>query len=211
MHNESVLKILDGFRSFRKKYFQQQDFYQELRTSGQAPNNLVITCSDSRVDPAILFDTNPGEIFVVRNVANLVPPYEVGGGYHGVSAAIEFAVQNIKVKNIIILGHRQCGGIRNLMDSQNSHEQSFIGQWMRIAKKAKASVLQNFPNDDFESQCRHCELEAIKESIENLISFPFIKEKENAGQINILGMYFDLEQGHLYNLSNDRKNFERII
>lgn len=211
MHNESLIKILDGFKSFRKKYFQQQDFYKELSTTGQSPNNLVITCSDSRVDPGILFDTNPGEIFAVRNVANLVPPFEKGGGYHGVSAAIEFAVQNLKVKNVIILGHRQCGGIRNLMDSNSSVENSFVNQWVRIAEKAKTIVLNEYPKEDLEAQCKHCELEAIKVSIENLRTFPFIKEKEDSNQIQLLGLYFDLEMGHLYNLSKTTGKFDRII
>lgn len=211
MHDDSILKILEGFRKFRKKYFEQQDFYQELRTTGQTPLNLVITCSDSRVDPSLLFGTHPGDIFVVRNVANLVPPYEKGGGFHGVSAAIEFAVQNLKVKNIIVLGHRQCGGIRNLMDSQNNQPDSFVAQWMNIAKKAKTYVLSHYPEDDFETQCQHCEKEAIKGSIDNLRSFPFIVEKEATSNIKILGLYFDLELGHLHSLSDQSKSFERII
>ncbi|MBP9674440.1 MAG: carbonic anhydrase [Bacteriovoracaceae bacterium] len=210
MHDQSILKILEGFKNFRKKYFRQQNLFQDLKT-GQSPQNLVITCSDSRVDPSILFESNPGDIFVVRNVANLVPPYETGGGFHGVSAAIEFAVQNIEVKNIIILGHRQCGGIRNLMDSHNTLENSFVTQWMKVAQKAKANVLKKYPHEDFENQCRHCELEAIKNSIENLRSFPFIQQKEAQKKITIVGLYFDLEIGYLYLLSPESADFERIV
>lgn len=209
MHAISILKILEGFKNFRLKYFQQQDFYQGLRT-GQTPLNLVIACSDSRVDPSTLFETSPGDIFVVRNVANLVPPYEKDGGFHGVSAAIEFAVQNLKVKNIIVLGHRQCGGIRHLMVAQNNQAESLVTRWMKIAEPAKVRVLSQYPEIDFETQCVHCEQEAIKDSIENLRSFPFIREKETLGELTILGLYFDLEIGHLYLLSSKSKDFERI-
>ncbi len=211
MQDDSLNQFLEGFKGFRKKFFQQQDFYQHLSTSGQSPEHLVITCSDSRVDPSTLFETNPGDIFVVRNVANLVPPYEKGGGFHGVSAAIEFAVQNIKVKNIIVLGHRQCGGIRALMDSENMQKDSFVSQWMKIAEKAKISVLKKQPDADFESKCRHCEEEAIKVSIENLRTFPFIQKNETLGLVTILGLYFDLEQGHLYSLTNRSENFQQIL
>lgn len=210
MHDESIMKILAGFKNFREKFFKQQDFYQELRVSGQSPQTLVITCSDSRVDPSILFETNPGDIFVVRNVANLVPPFEQGGGYHGVSAAIEFAVQNLKVKNILVIGHRQCGGIRSLMDTSNSDSNSFVSQWMKIAEGAKNRVLKSHANLDFETQCVHCEKEAIVSSIENLRSFPFISEKESSYQLQILGLYFDLELGHLQMYFEETKKFDRI-
>lgn len=211
MQDVSIQKMLDGFKNFRIKYFYKLDFYQQLRTTGQSPLSLIITCSDSRVDPSILFESNPGEIFVVRNVANLVPPFEKGGGFHGVSAAIEFAVQGLKVKNIIVLGHRQCGGIRALMDSQNHDDSSFVSQWMNIASKAKERVLRDFPEVGFENQCRHCEEEAIKVSIENLRTFPFISNKETTGQVKIWGLYFDLEMGQLNMLSSQSKDFEKII
>ncbi len=211
MHRASVIKIFEGFKNFRHKYFQQQDFYHELGTVGQTPQSLVITCSDSRVDPSILFEAHPGEIFVVRNVANLVPPYETGDGFHGVSAAIEFAVQNLEVENIIVLGHKQCGGIRNLMDSKGTSGGRFVTQWMKIAEKAKETVLHQHPDADLETQCFHCEKEAIKCSIENLLSFPFIREKEAAGLVTIIGLYFDLESGHLHLLDNKSNDFECII
>ncbi len=211
MQDVSIQKMLDGFKNFRIKYFYKLDFYQQLRTTGQSPLNLIITCSDSRVDPSILFESNPGEIFVVRNVANLVPPYEKGGGFHGVSAAIEFAVQNLKIKNIIVLGHRQCGGIRALMEAKKADEDSFVSQWMNIAEKAKTKVLSQYPDVGFENQCRHCEEEAIKVSIENLRSFPFISNKETTGQVKIWGLYFDLEMGQLNMLSSQSKDFEKII
>lgn len=210
MQDASLQKMFDGFKNFRIKYFYKLDFYQQLNTTGQTPLNLIITCSDSRVDPSILFESNPGEIFVVRNVANLVPPYEKGGGFHGVSAAIEFAVQILKIKNVIVLGHRQCGGIRALMDSHNGDDHSFVSQWMNIAADAKAKVLQDHPEVGFENQCRHCEKEAIKVSIQNLRSFPFISQKETTGQLKILGLYFDLEMGQL-NMLSSQSEFEQIV
>jgi len=130
-----------GFRRFREKYFLHADhehsFYQRLASAGQSPRTLLIGCSDSRVDPAILTGASPGELFVIRNVANLVPPCEVSEvGFHGTSSAIEFAVVNLKVENVIVLGHRQCGGIRALMTETAESSDSFIGQWMSIAKDA---------------------------------------------------------------------------
>ncbi|MGZ3724040.1 MAG: carbonic anhydrase, partial [Bdellovibrionales bacterium] len=118
MSRKELLRLVSGFRRFREKYFDPEDSL--YRKAGQAPKTLVIGCSDSRVDPAIITSSGPGELFVVRNVANLVPPYETGGGLHGVSAAIEFAIVNLKVENVVILGHRQCGGIRALVTGLQS-------------------------------------------------------------------------------------------
>lgn len=202
MKNKEVLKLLVGFRKFREKYFDAQaSIYQKLALGGQSPKTLIIACSDSRVDPAILSSASPGELFVVRNVANLVPPYEsTTSGFHGVSAAIEFAVTGLKVLNIVILGHRQCGGIQNLMANKVediNQPRSFVGQWMSIAKKAKEKVLSKFPDLEFELQCRECELESIQTSIANLRTFPFVQEAILERNLNIIGVYFDLESGQL--------------
>ena len=202
--NKALAKLMVGFRRFREKYFLERDdvgssIYQKLAASGQTPKTLLIGCSDSRVDPAILTGASPGEIFVVRNVANLVPPCEHSAhGFHGTSSAIEFAVMNLKVENIVILGHRQCGGIRALVNGATENPESFIGRWMSIAEKARQKVMHDYPNGDEETLWRHAEMEAIKVSLENLRSFPFVREAIRAKNLNLIGVYFDLEQGQLW-------------
>jgi len=198
MRSKEIEKLITGFRHFREKYFSGEESTYSKLFSGQNPKTLLIGCSDSRVDPALLYSTSPGELFIVRNVANLVPPYEASGtGRHGVSAAIEFAVVNLKVENIVILGHRQCGGIRALMSGQQDKEVSFVGSWMEIAHSARDKVLKNFSQLDYETQCKECEKESIAVSIQNLKTFPFVKQAINACHLNVIGIYFDLEQGTL--------------
>ena len=201
-----------GFRKFHEKYFaHEHPLYQRLSTgTGQSPKTLIIACSDSRVDPAIITSAHPGELFVVRNVANLVPPYETGGKYHGVSAAIEFAVVNLKVENIIILGHRQCGGIRALMLNQASEPNGFVEQWMCIAQDAKERVLKKHPAETDESLCRHGELESIMTSLENLRTFPFVQAAIKDRGLALMGIYFDLELGQLLECDEATGQFKNI-
>jgi carbonic anhydrase len=196
---KEILKMMVGFRRFRERYFKEQNHhsvYDSLST-GQSPKTLMIACSDSRVDPAILFSSSPGEIFVVRNVANLVPPFESNIGFHGVSAAIEFAVVNLQVENIVILGHRQCGGIRSLFQPDAVREGGFVQQWMTIAGEAKDKVLKANPQGDLEQHCRECEKTSIVTSIGNLRTFPFIDFAIKSRGLQLIGVYFDLEGGQL--------------
>lgn len=210
MRNKELLRLVAGFRRFRGRYFQQSTIYRRLTTgSGQAPKTLIIACSDSRVDPAIITSSHPGELFTVRNVANLVPPYETTAGYHGVSSAIEFAVQNLKVENIIIMGHRQCGGIRALVTGE-AGKGSFVSQWMKIAQSARDRVLAKYSGADEESLCRHCEMESIVNSLENLRSFPFVTQAINEGRLTLVGAYFDLENGHIYDYDPEAKEFRQL-
>jgi carbonic anhydrase len=209
MARKDIIKLLAGFKRFKEKYFDNENsIYQKLST-GQTPRTLIIGCCDSRVDPAIISSASPGDLFVVRNVANLVPPYEKGGGFHGVSAAIEFAVVNLKVENIVILGHRQCGGIRSLFVDNNQPD-GFLTQWMKIAEKAKEAVVEKFPEVDLEGLCKHCELESIKISLENLQTFPFVKTAMQERELNIIGVYFDLEQGRLWEYDEVIADFKTI-
>lgn len=202
-----IKKLLDGFNLFRNLYFEQdRSLFNEL-SEGQSPKVLVIGCSDSRVDPAILTQSSPGDIFVVRNVANLVPPYEMGGGFHGVSAAIEFAVQDLRVENIVILGHEMCGGINAMMSGSHDHSESFIGRWVRIAKPAKARVIAANPNTPLSQLRVECEKQSILVSLENLMSFPFIAEKVAAGTLTIHGWYFEINAGHLHIWENEKQKF----
>lgn len=213
--NKAVYRLMVGFRHFREKFFQQSEteatIYQKLASSGQTPRTLLIGCSDSRVDPAILTGASPGELFVVRNVANLVPPCEPSAvGFHGTSSAIEFAVVNLKVDNIIILGHRQCGGIRALVSKTAADSDTFVGQWMSIAEGARQRVLKENATADEDTLWRLMEMESIKDSMRNLRTFPFVRQAVEDRQLNIYGVYFDLEQGHLWELDETSKQFRQL-
>lgn len=211
MPKRALIRLLLGFRQFREKFFLGDDStYSRLSTSGQVPKTLLIGCSDSRVDPAILSGAGPGELFVVRNVANLVPPYEAGGGYHGVSAAIEFAVVNLRVENVIVLGHRQCGGIRALMFPEQTQAGGFVQRWMRIAEPARVRALEFTGSGDPNVLWRQCELESLRTSIENLRSFPFVQEALQSRSMRIMGVYFDLEKGELLELNEETGDFAPV-
>ena len=193
-----IRKFIDGFKRFQENYFgNDQELYGELK-QGQNPSAMVIACSDSRVDPAILTDCQPGDLFVVRNVANLVPPYEKGAGLHGVSTALEFGVRVLGVEHIIVLGHRRCGGIQALMqDVELNMKGEFIGNWMNIAQRAKERVLADIPEAKAEEQMHACEEAAILVSLENLLTFPWIKERVQQGSLVLHGWCFDLVEGTL--------------
>ncbi len=191
--------MLKGYFEFRSKYFGENSHIFSSLSQGQSPKTLVIACSDSRVDPAIVLNSEPGELFVVRNVANLVPPFEMGGGFHGVSSAIEFAVRDLKVENIIVMGHARCGGIHALVNGTHDHERSFIGSWVRIAQRAKDHVIETLGrNTDTATICQACEQEAIKVSLENLKSFPFIRDAIFQNRLKVYGWYIDIETGNLH-------------
>lgn len=215
--NKSLIKLIAGFRKFKEKYFQDSEtensVYYRLASYGQTPKTLMIGCSDSRVDPAILTGAEPGELFVIRNVANLVPPCEEGTQhFHGTSSAIEFAVNNLKVENIVVLGHRQCGGIRALMSNDTNDDQtSFVRRWMNIAAEARKAVLANFPHADENTQMRAAEMESLKISIKNLKTFPFVQEAIDKGQLQLVAVYFDLEQGELWELDEYLGKFKPIV
>lgn len=190
-------ELIRGYGRFREGgYRAQKARYDMLASDGQAPPIMVISCCDSRVDPATIFDTGPGQLFALRNVANLVPPYEVGGGLHGASAAIEFGVCGLKVKHIVVMGHGQCGGIGAALTGADLGlpGPSFIDDWMTIIADARDAVVA--------SGCDHpqhrLELEAIKVSIANLRSFPFIAEREAAGSLKLHGAWFAIGDGVLH-------------
>jgi carbonic anhydrase len=193
-----IKKFITGFKRFQDNYFgSHQELFGQLK-QGQSPHAMVIACSDSRVDPAILMDVEPGDLFVVRNVANLVPPYESGGGLHGVSTALEFGVCVIGVDHIIVLGHRQCGGVHALMHGiPKGASGEFIGRWVSIAARAKERVLADLPNASAEEQWCACEEAAILVSLENLLTFPWIKQRVQQGALVLHGWYFDIENGAL--------------
>ncbi len=190
-----ISSLIEGHKQFYKKYFvDSPNVYQKLLEDGQSPKTLVIACSDSRVDPSIILNTNPGDIFVIRNVANIVPPYENEDvGFHSTSAAIEYAVLGLKVENIVVLGHSDCGGIKTLVtDNENNH--TFIDNWLYIVEEAKKYAINQ--GGDFKDICHCCEKEAIKKSIKNLQGFPFINENK----VELHGWYFNLQTGMIENI-----------
>jgi carbonic anhydrase len=213
--NQSLIRLIAGFRRFREKYFLQEDvdssIYTRLASEGQTPKTLLIGCSDSRVDPAILTGASPGDLFVVRNVANLVPPCETSDvGFHGTSSAIEFAVANLKVENVIILGHRQCGGIRSLMSREKNKKRTFVSQWMGIVEEVHQSVHASHPKADDDTRCRLAEMKSIEVSLRNLRSFPFVQEAIASRQMNVIGVYFDLELGELWHFDDGTQEFVKL-
>lgn len=190
-----IKELLQGYKRFHDKYFVSDDrLYREINDEGQSPKTIVIACSDSRVDPLLLIDGKPGEIFVVRNVANLVPPYECDDhGRHGVSAALEFAVCFLEVENIVILGHSNCAGIKALVNSERFEKTDFIGKWMEIAREARERAKTKETQEIY--SC--CEKEAIKLSLRNLMTFPWINERVETGNLKLYGWYFVLANGSL--------------
>jgi carbonic anhydrase len=208
---QEIARFIAGFKRFKQQYFgQEKDRFALLRHE-QNPKVLLIGCSDSRVDPAILTGCAPGELFVVRNVANLVPPCEHDGQFHGVSAALEYAVCHLEVEHIIVLGHSGCGGINALMHGiPNGRPGDFIGRWVQIAKKGRERVLMELSGKEPEKQSRACEQAAILISLENLLTFPWIRERVDSGSLLLHGWYFDICTGQLYSYDPDGAAFEPI-
>jgi carbonic anhydrase len=204
-------KLVEGYHRFWHSYYQEdRALFERLTRQGQSPKTLVIGCCDSRVDPAIVTDCEPGDLFIVRNVANLVPPLETAGHFHGTSAALEFGVRHLEVENIIVLGHAQCGGINALMSKQpdSTAGESFIDSWMAVATNARNRVLSRMHDAPAEAQQRACEQEAILVSLDNLLSFPWILERVGQGTLTLHGWYFDLERGELQRFNPESHAFE---
>lgn len=191
-----ITKLLTGHEAFYQKYFvSEPELYQKLASEGQSPKVLVIACSDSRVDPSIILSSEPGDLFVIRNVANIVPPFEYDlVNCHGTSAAIEYAVNNLNVEDIVILGHSHCGGICALIDDEENNH-TFIDNWIYILEEAKNKALEQ--HLEHEQRCCCCEKEAIKISINNLSTFPFIKQRLDGKNIRLHGWYFSIDNGQI--------------
>jgi len=206
-----INKLLEGFKRFRHNiYDENPGLFDRLNKQGQTPKTIVVGCCDSRVDPAIVTDCDPGDLFIIRNVANLVPPFETGGNYHGTSAALEFGVRNLEVENIIVLGHAQCGGIRALMNPAPGSEQheGFVPGWMKVASNARNRVLSRMHGEPLEKQQRACEQEAILVSLDNLLTFPWILERVAQKKLPLHAWYFDLEHGELLRFNPSSHIFE---
>lgn len=206
-----IEKLVDGFKRFRShNYEENHALFDRLTKQGQSPKTIVVGCCDSRVDPAIVTDCDPGDLFIIRNVANLVPPFETSGNYHGTSAALEFGVRNLEVEDIIVLGHAQCGGIRALMSTRPGAEpqEGFISGWMKVASNARNRVLSRMHGEPLEKQARACEQEAILVSLDNLLTFPWILERVAQKKLALHGWYFDMEHGELLRYNPNSNRFE---
>lgn len=202
--------LTDRFRRFKHRHFvPNADQYEELARFGQTPEVMVISCCDSRVDPETIFSAMPGELFVMRNVANLVPPYETGGKFHGVSSAIEFAVLNLRVKHIVIMGHSSCGGVKVALDQSAAiqTEAHFISRWMSMLDDARLRVLAAHQMKPQAERLAALEKEGIKTSLKNLRTFPFVQQQEEKGRLSLHGAYFDISSGTLSVLNHSRGEF----
>ena len=205
-------RLLHGYRRFRAGDWASERARWADLAEGQSPKVMVIACSDSRVDPSVIFDTSPGEMFVVRNVANLVPPFEVGGGRHGVSAALEFALNQLEVPEIVVMGHGACGGVgaalsRRFADAK-AGEGGFIAHWVNLLDEARDRIVAEHGTGP--EAVHALELEGVKVSLANLRSFPGVPEREAAGTLTLHGAYFAIADGKLHLLDEDSGAFAPI-
>ena len=193
--------MIDGYRRFRTgDWRRQHDRWDQLK-EGQSPQVMVIACSDSRVDPTQIFDVDPGEIFVVRNVAALVPPFETTPGHHGVSAALEFAVQFLKVREVVVMGHGMCGGCKAAL-TQDLHgnelgQGGFVAHWINMLDEAREPIAAQLGTQDRKAELA-MEHAAVKVSLSNLRTFPCVQEKEADGSLKLHGAYFSISDGILH-------------
>lgn len=207
---KSFSELVAGYGRFRSTDWQQQRDRWATLAEGQSPKVMVIACSDSRVDPAQIFDVDPGEIFVVRNVAAMVPPYETTPGHHGVSAAVEFAVQFLKVSEVVIMGHGMCGGCQAAL-TQDLHGNDpgaggFVADWVGMLDEAREPVARELGTTGREAELA-MELAAVKASLANLRSFPFVKDREDKGELVLRGAHFAISDGILRLLDEDSGEF----
>ena len=205
-------KLVQGFKGFHEKYFiGKNKLYHTLIKKGQSPDVLMIACSDSRNDPALITSCEPGDMFVIRNVAAIVPPYAPDDRYHGTSAAIEFAVKGLKVKDIVVMGHALCGGVSALLHQSESNQNfEFLSHWIKIGNDARNTVMKNMAEKSIEDQQRALEQSLILTSLNNLMTFPWISEAVNAGKITLHGWYFDMTHGQMLSLDFSNGEFKDI-
>jgi len=203
--------LIEGYRRFRQSGWSHERERWSRLAEGQSPKVMVVACSDSRVDPAQIFDAGPGEMFVVRNVANLVPPYETGGGYHGVSAALEFAVTQLEVEEIIVMGHGSCGGCAAALTGQFRSAEpgkgGFVARWIELLDGARIKVRARHGSGTDRAACLAMEHESVKVSLANLRTFPWVRDPEARGEIALHGAFFSIAEGVLHLLDESTGAF----
>src|SRR3954454_16999371 len=206
-------QLIEGYHRFRASAGEhERERWSEL-AEGQSPKVMILSCADSRVDPAQIFDARPGEMFVVRNIAALAPPYETSSGFHGVSAALEFAVSQLEVAEILVMGHGLCGGcaaaLTGQFDDTDPGEGHFIADWVRMLDDARDRVRAHHHELDRDAFLE-MEREAVKVSLGNLRTFPWIAEREQAGTLTLHGAHFAISEGRLYVLDEAEENFRPV-
>jgi len=213
-----IPQLMDGWKRFRAgRYQDQQKLFEQVAREGQQPHTLMVSCCDSRVDPAILFDCDPGELFVVRNVANLVPPCASARdhdepSYHGTSAAIEFAVTVLAVRHVVVLGHSQCGGMRALIEGvpEQFGPMPFLSAWIMLAEEARDRAMAASAADTG-SCIEACGQLAIGMSLRNLMTYPVVKERVESGGLTLHGLHYSLLGGELSELDHEQGKFVKIV
>jgi carbonic anhydrase len=208
-----LTQLIEGYHRFRENdWAEERERWSEL-AEGQSPRVMILSCADSRVDPATIFDARPGEIFVTRNIAGLAPPYETSSGFHGVSAALEFAVTQINVGEILVMGHGLCGGcaaaLTGQFDDTEPGEGHFIADWVGMLSDARDKVRARHSKLDREAFL-DMEQEAVTVSLENLRTFPWIREREKAGTLKLHGAHFSVAEGRLYVLDEAEGSFRPV-
>src|SRR5437870_12467267 len=205
--------LIEGYRPFRKSDWAHARERWADMAEGQSPRVMILSCADSRVDPAHIFDARPGEMFVVRNIAALAPPYETSPGFHGVSAALEFAVSQLEVGEILVMGHGLCGGcaaaLTGQFDETEPGEGHFIADWVRMLHDARDAVRARHDELDRDAFL-DMEREAVKVSLANLRTFPWIASREQAGSLKLHGAHFSIAEGRLYMLDEAEENFRPV-
>lgn len=204
--------LKQGYKKFCKKYFDSNnDLYKNLVEYGQQPKFLIVACSDSRVDPSLILNCKPGDLFVIRNVANLIPPYEIDTHYHGTSAALEFGICALGIRDVIILGHSQCGGILSLLENDCRNKPGdFIPKWMELAKHTCDITLKEYSTDSLKEQANICGQNSLLSSLGNLRSFPWVSDKVKTGDLFLHAWYFDLESGKMTLYNEEAGAFEDL-
>ncbi len=212
--SQIIKKLIDGNKQFRKKFFNSNNsVFEELVQYGQKPKIMIIACCDSRIDPAMIFNCQPGELFVIRNVANLVPICESSDTYHGTSAALEFGTRFLEVEHIIIFGHTQCGGIQALFENEKVMDKkphSFIAKWMEIARPAYDKVKIENNKMSLQDKVTLCEQYALVNSLNNLKTFTWIKERLNTKKLFVHAWYFDLSTGQIHMYDEENNNWSGV-
>jgi len=207
-------QLIAGYRRFRGNGWTPHRARWERLRDGQEPKVMIIACSDSRVDPAQVFDTDPGEMFVVRNVAAMVPPFETSPGHHGVSAALEFAVQVLKVKEVVVMGHGMCGGCRAALTQEMAGTErgqgGFVADWISLLDEARKLVVEAYGTSGRDAE-RAMEMAGVKASLGNLRTFPWVKEKEDTGELTLRGAFFAIADGVLHLLDEETGAFAPAI
>lgn len=203
-------RLLDGYGNFRSgRYAQEAERYQRLGHGTQKPTVMIIACCDSRAAPETIFDAGPGEIFVMRNVANLVPPYAPDGKHHATSAAIEFAALSLNVRDVVVMGHGRCGGIRAVVEgSEPLSSGDFIGQWMRDVHDVAEAVRHDHNHThDLQTAVEHA---SVEHSLANLRTFPWLRMRENKGEIGLHGAWFDIALGELHVYDEQTRSWQQV-